>query len=73
MVDSILGSSMYGMDAASRVLSRTAQRVSNPDRSLQAPERDAVDRSVSMVTYRANAAVFRTGDEMLGTLLNIVA
>jgi len=72
MVGPISSTAVIGMDRAVQTLDRAAQRGANPERALATAPRDAVDRSVAQHTYSANAAVLRTADEMLGTLIEIV-
>lgn len=55
------------------MLTATAERSANPERSLDNAAMDAVERSVSQTTYQANAAVVRTADELLGTVLDLTA
>lgn len=73
MVSSISTSASAGLYEASRSLTRVAQEAASPGRSLEGMEQRAVTRSLSLTTYRANASILRTADEMLGTLLDIVA
>jgi flagellar hook protein FlgE len=73
MISSVMNTAFGGMEVASRQLHQAAVRTANPETSLKTIERDHVDMSVSKATYQANAAVVQTGDEMLGSLLDIVA
>lgn len=68
-----LTTAVEGMERAARMLTATAERSANPERSLDNAAMDAVERSVSQTTYQANAAVVRTADELLGTVLDLTA
>ncbi len=47
--------------------------MANPDRSLNQYAQSHVNQTVAQTTYGANGAVIRTADEMVGSLLDIVA
>lgn len=73
MTVSMMSTAVLGLERATRALERTAQRGSNPEQSVQTAVQNETDRVVAGASYRANAAVVRNADEMLGTLLDIVA
>ena len=72
MIGSIGSSALEGMQAATRTLEASAQRASRPERALESVERDVVAEKISVSTYKANAAVIKTADEMVGATLDLV-
>ncbi len=73
MISSITNTAVYAMERSAGDLQTVAHWVANPERSLAAPERVQVDLTVCRATYQANATVVETADEMLKTLLDLVA
>jgi hypothetical protein len=70
MIDSILSTAACGMTTAASGAEQVALRVADPAQGLRSIERDTVTLAGSSVAYRANAAVARTADQLLGTLLD---
>jgi len=66
-----LGSAMSGMASATNRFDRASARIA------QEPQADPVGDRVAQLTaahaFAANVATVRTADDMLGTLINIVA
>jgi hypothetical protein len=73
MISSIGSTAAGGMERSIRSLEFTAARAANPDRSLEHVERDVVTERVDVATYKANASMLSTADEMVGSLLDIVS
>ncbi len=73
MVSSLGNIPLSGMNNAITQLNKTATRVANPERALENVTQNAVDLVVAPNTYKINAKVVKTQDEMVGTLLNMVA
>ena len=68
---SSLSSAMSGMAAAAGRFDRASARIAQPD-----PEDvvgDRVDQITAQHAFEANVATVRTADEMIGSLINIVA
>lgn len=76
MISSI-GSAMTGMATAVAKLDRASARIAEADPAAPDadadPVRDRVDQLTAEHAFAANVATVRTADEMLGTLIDIVA
>ncbi len=71
-----LGSALAGMRSASERLGKTGERISKAGTGLPGEgnlTRDLVDLKIEKASFSANVKVAKTADEMLGTLLDIVA
>jgi flagellar hook-associated protein FlgK len=73
MIDSIMSTAVSGMETQARAVQQVAEQRANPQRALEGIERGHVDMTVAQHVYAANAQVVRTADEMLGTLLDVLA
>lgn len=78
VVLSAVSSSSYPilMADAQEGMRRSLERVDRAGQSIISGDADPggfVDLIVGQRTYEMNAKVLRTGDEMLGTLLNVLA
>jgi len=73
MISGITSTAAYGMNQAASQMNQAAQKVANPHQSMDNYTQSRVHQSVAQATYGANGAVIRTADEMVGTLLDIVA
>ncbi len=73
MISSIMNTAAVGMNQAAGQMQKAAQTVANPNRSLNQYARSHVNQTVAQATYGANGAVIRTADEMVGSLLDIIA
>lgn len=65
-IDSIIGSGLSGMTRATQRVERAAGEIAQG--SLD--PKDVVELTLGQREFEANAAVLRTADEMLGTLLD---
>jgi hypothetical protein len=72
MVSSIHAAALSGIDARVQSFERAASRIARggPDENLA---RDLVETMVARTGVAANVAVLRTADEMVGTLIDVVA
>ena len=67
-----LSTSLAGMTAAFARLDRAAGKIASADSTDSLPEA-AVDLVEARTSVRANAAVLRSTDETIGTLLDVLA
>jgi flagellar hook protein FlgE len=68
---SAIGSAMSGMASALGRFDRAAARTAQPDAAD--PVGDRVEQITAQRSFEANLATVRTADEMLGSLIDIVA
>jgi hypothetical protein len=68
---SAIGSAMSGMTSALGRFDRASARIAQPDPAD--PVRDRVDQITAQHSFEANLATVRTADDMIGSLLDIVA
>ena len=68
---SAIGSAMSGMATALNRFDRSAARTAQPDPAD--PVGDRVEQITAQRSFEANLATVRTADEMLGSLIDIVA
>lgn len=68
---SAIGSAMSGMTRATQQLDRASARIAQPEPDDLIGDR--VDQLTAAHAFAANVATVRTADEMVGTLINIVA
>lgn len=71
MVGDVINQAVRAAQQAAVETARTAHEVSSPGRTLQA--RDTVTLTTSERGGEAAAAVIRTADEMVGTLVDLFA
>lgn len=75
MIDAI-SSAAYGLKASANRFEKAAQKVvaaSAPEASMDDLPAAIVDSKTSALSFKANAAVFKTADRMMGTLLDTLA
>ena len=70
MISSI-NSAMSGMAEATGRFDRASARIAQPQ--PEDPIRDRVDQIAAQHAFAANVAIVRTADEMIGSLIDIVA
>ena len=68
---SAIGSAMSGMASALGRFDRASARIAQPD--PENPVRDRVEQITAQRSFEANLATVRTADDMIGSLLDIVA
>ena len=76
MITSALGSALYGMQTHQRDLARRAERVAAWGTDAGAGvalERELVGVMEARRGYEANVAVARAADDMLGSLIDVLA
>jgi flagellar hook-associated protein FlgK len=74
-VSGVFGVAVGALSAQADVLARSAQRVAragDPGAGVDLASERVTQRMASIV-YKANAQVIRTADQMLGTLLDLLA
>ena len=62
---------MSGISGAVRSFDAAASRTARPDQAD--PVRDRVDELTAQHTFEANLATIRTADDMVGTLIHVIA
>ncbi len=75
MISPVLSSALRGMQSAQDALGRRAEsvaRAADPESGVDLP-RELVGTIEAKHAYAANAAVVRTADHMLGSLIDILA
>lgn len=72
---SVSSISLSGMNAAVQRLTGASANIANmaaqPDIQAEDLARNAVEQRVALYEFKANMQTFKTGQEMLGTLLDI--
>jgi hypothetical protein len=69
----LFSSAAISLESAGRAVAEVAHRVARGVPSLQSAVRDTVELTVASGVSRAGAAVIRTANEVLGTIVDLFA
>jgi len=72
-VSSISSVALWGMNSAMRRMDASAQRVADPVTPVESLAADVVEQRQDLYSFKANVLSLRTADEMMGSLLDVVA